>query len=241
MASTQLGKNLAKEITKDVSRLLGRGKKAFQCPLTPHELADMWNAMIRPDIVAAWKLLDVANIQGIEFSTTASIEFDTFAPVHRYTVRLRHTRGEPRFIRVPFTHNEAIHLRSENQLKMAVPPAKYIDFMQWMDNCAIVQRDFAPVVGTLEDVLSFCGTIGQLVRAVPDLYKYLDHDRQYLLRQQSRPSNMPYEWGAFDRGRIDAMQLAMAKANLMPAQDQLWENIDGTGVVYAGDINDLTN
>lgn len=239
MATTALGKKLSESILKDVSILLGRGKKAFQCPLTPRELVDMWEGMIRPDIVTAYKLLVREDIDGAQYLTSGHKQFDTFSRSGtRYTIKMRHTQsGQPPFLDVPLTANQNVSLRSYDQVKDAVPASKHSDFLEWVHNCATVQRDFEPALGTLEAVLGFCGTIGQLTRAVPDLHKYLDEDRQDLLAKQSRPSNMPYEWSAFDRRRVEQLQLVMAKANIMPRQGHVWGSIDDTGAIFAPDTS----
>jgi hypothetical protein len=115
---------------------------------------------------------------------------------------------------------------------------KWVPFLEWMQNCAIIQRDFAPALRTLNEVLDFCGTVGQLVRAVPDLYQYLPKERKQVLAEQKRASGMPHAWASFDRTRIDNLQMSMAKASLFPVRraglrDPLWSEQDETWARYA--------
>lgn len=231
MAATQIGKKLSQAIRRDISVLLGRGKVAFTCPLTAAEQVELWEGMIDPPIVAAFKLLCRENIKGIQYSSISAVNFRTEIDELEYHIKL--SADQRTFLNMPHSPNASEYLRSAYQVECAVPNAKYQDFLSWVKNCAIVQRDFSHALNTLDAVLKFSGTIGQLVRAVPDLHRYLDRDRQIILGAQTRPSNMPYEWASFDRSRVHNLQVSMAKAHLMPAQPNTWDEIDETGAVFA--------
>lgn len=242
MATTALTKTLVKDLKMDVSRLLGRGRKAFPCPLNITEQANFWHNMLPPDTVAAYKLLKDRELNVGSLCTFSVKFFTEFDNNVRYAIQFVAGNSEA-FIDHPFNAPDPnvlgterrIHMRTVSNMYAAFPGdhEKWGLFLQWIENMAIIERDFEPAITTLEEVLGFCGTIGQLVRAIPDLVKYLNRGHQDLLRKQSRSSNMPYEWGAFDRGRIENLQVSMAKASLMPSQTSEWGEIYVTGARFA--------
>jgi hypothetical protein len=243
-------KTLIKDLKSDIAKLLGRGRTAFPCPLSLSELVTLWHNMLEPDTVAAYNLLkdrefDVGSMSTRDVKFTSDIEgvryeFQLVNPAYRSFLEA------PTNARVIRHNTECyVHLRSEQEFIRAFPDsAKYPAFLEWAQNMAIIERDFPLALTTLNDVLRFIGgeeigsrfkssgTAGQLMRAIPDLCKYLPRDRQELLQQQKRSSNMPYEWASFDRSRIDHLQVCMAKASLMPKQSDHWESIYQTGAHF---------
>lgn len=243
MATTAMTKILVKELKKDISTLLGRGRKAFPCPFDLPELQTLWHNMLPPDTVAAYKLLKDREFD-ISSLCTWNVKFTVELDNKRYELQLvDRTRSLDGFLDAPYNEKNPdvagslvnnIHLRGARQMAHALPDiARYPAFITWIENMAIIERDFAPALGTLNTILDWCNTIGQLVRAVPDLYKYLPLDRQKLLKQQGRSSNMPYEWASFDRTRVDNLQFSMAKASLLPEQKAEWGDIFQTGAHFA--------
>lgn len=246
MATTAMTQKLVKDIKFDISKLLGRGRKAFPCPIGPVDQTTLWHNMLPPDTVEAYQLL-----KDREFDTNSmcawQIKFSTVLESGRYELQFVNRTARDGAMQVfldpPFNDSSPdtvgtqkdIHFRSHHDMQLAFPGnmQKYEEFIQWIENMAIIERDFAPALVCLDQVLEFCNTIGQLVRAVPDLHKYLPRDRQDLLRDQSRSSNMPYEWGAFDRSRIENLQMSMAKASLMREQTAEWHDIYVTGAHFA--------
>jgi hypothetical protein len=234
MASTQIGKKFSEELIKDVSKLLGRGKLAFPCPLTADERVALWNNMIRPDILAAYELLLAEEVAGSDYLGHWNIKFKTTHGNERFLVEFVHQSPDPQtFLRVRPNDSNNQHFRSADSVYDAMPGGKHEAFTDWMRNCAMIRRDFEPALQTLKDIIKFCGTIGQLTRAIPDLHKYLKKQHQDILREQTRSSNMPYEWASFDRARVDQLQFAVAKSYLLPAQTSTWEDIYMTGATFA--------
>lgn len=258
MATTAMTKTLVKDLKSDISKLLGRGRTAFPCPLTLSELITLWHNMLEPDTVAAYNLLKDREFD-ITSMSTRDVKFTSDLNGARYEIQLVARAYGPEgqvFIEAPYNAKENregvlhnIHVRHELQVQRAFPEeSKYPAFLQWVHNMAIIEREFPPALETLREVLTFIGgeevgsgrhskfeshgTVGQLIRAIPDLHKYLPRDRQELLQQQKRSSNMPYEWGAFDRSRIDHLQGVMAKASLMPKQGDEWASIYHTGAHF---------
>lgn len=231
MATTSITKKLKEDLQKDISKLLGRGLKALPCPLGIHDQARLWHNTLPIEAVTALHQLDALKYPTSSL-TTWNVKFLTEIDDVRYTVQLVNTQRL--FLDAPLVEGEVdLYERTEAQLKAAFPGAGgWGVFAEWIRNCAIIEFEFKPGIKTLADILGFSSTVGQLVRAVPDLHKYLPGDRQALLRDQARASNMPYGWGAFDRSRVDALQYAMAKASLMPKQDDEWDSIYVSGAQF---------
>lgn len=244
--TTQMSKKLVEELKLDISKLLGRGRKAFPCPLGPYDLANLWHNMLPPDTVAAYTLLKDRELNTNSLCAP-SIKFRTELDSGSYELQFVN-HGDDIFLCLP---KEVSPHRGRHFMQVAFPrnAEVYNAFVQWMENMAVIERDFPPALDTLNEILKFIGgteeagsrgrttwigkgTVGQLVRAIPDLHKYLPRDRQELLSQQSRSSNMPYEWAAFDRDRIEHLQVVMAKASLLPAQHRSWHDIFETGAHF---------
>jgi hypothetical protein len=258
VATTAMTKTLVKDLKSDIAKLLGRGRTAFPCPLNLSELITLWHNMLEPDTVAAYNLL-----KNREFDTRSmssrDVKFTSDLNGKHYEVQLVANAYGPEgavFIEAPRNTKENrdgtlhyIHLRLRQEVERAFPDhSKYPAFLQWVENMAVIERNFPLALATLDDVLVFIGgqevgsgrhvrfensgTVGQLMRAIPDLHKYLPRDRQELLQQQKRSSNMPYAWASFDRSRIDHLQVCMAKASLMPKQNAEWSGIYQTGAHF---------
>lgn len=233
--STAVTKTLKKEITEDISKLLGRGKLAFQCPLDPVQRHKFWRNLLQPDTVAAYDLLKEREYR-MDHLSSGEACFDVVAgDSRRYSVR---------FVAAPFTsanvfikdprRGDGLLMETEQVIQAFNDDHGWPAFVEWMENCASVHQASVPALKTLGEILEFCGTIGQLVRAAPDLYQYLPKERQDILKEQRRASNMPHEWAGFERARVTNLQFAMAKANLFPkpAKEKLYEEIFETWVTY---------
>lgn len=228
MATTAVTKTLSEGIKKDISALLGRGRFAFPCPLSDEEQIQLWDNMLPAEIVQSYYTLKKARLDMSSMTSTVA--------------RIQTTLGEQKY-QIQFIHptrsfmgkiNGVYVERPSTAMNVAMPVAgKWEEFTQWMENCAIIERDFVPALESLAQVLDFCGTIGQLVRAVPDLHKYLPRDKQELLQGQSRASNMPHAWHVYARSRIETLQFAMAKASLLRSHTKMqFEEINVTGAKY---------
>lgn len=226
MATVQMTKKLGKELTTDIKRLLGRGRKAFPCPLSREDQAVFWCNMQPPEHMTAYHLLRKAGYDTSSM-TTWYIEYHTKldGDPQRYEIRFvgpTDREAVDRLVEPPT--KEPFYY--ERDMKAAFPhPERFAAYCEWIKNTAIVERDFLHALVSFEAILKFCGTVGQLVRAVPDLYMYLPEDRQNLVRSQTRSSNMPHEWATFDRSRVTNLEMALAKAQLMPPQRSEWNEI----------------
>lgn len=231
MASTGITKALNKDIETHISRLLARGKRAFPCPFDDDEQTKLWHNMQPEKDVAAVTLLRERAYE-VGSLTTREVTFAFTLPSKiSYSVKFKHSNSD--FLSKE-RYNSKYQTWDFDKCKAAAPRAEgWEEFLVWIENMAIIRRDFEPALKTLSEVLEFCTTIGQLIRAVPDLHKYLPRDKQEILQQQTRASNMPHPWHVFDRNRIANLQFAMAKASLLPAHGAaMWSEINETGAWF---------
>lgn len=228
MATTAITKTLREEITNDISRLMGRGLRALPCPIGQVDQAKFWHGTLPQHEVQAYELLKDSEYEGARslchWNLNIMTRFD-----REYSIKF----VAPVAIFLSKTRASLQHHRDADTLERCYPEENWGAFVAWVQNSAQLRREFHPSIQTVMEILEFCGTIGQLVRAVPDLHKYLPKEKARLLKDQSRSSNMPYEWASFDRARVDALQFAMAKACLLPEQHDLWDSINVTGASYA--------
>lgn len=210
--TTQISQRLAKEIKEEVHKLLGRGRTAFTCPLTAIQRADLYHDLCDQEEVAAYRLLH-------------SKEYDT-AGLTRWNAGLE-TLIEGKGYSIYFTNADyymnpqfmmgGLVRTSQDEMRMSFPKdADWDLFVQWVQNTGIIERDFGEALGTLARLLDITNTLGQLTRALPEMYQYLGRENRDLLRAQKRSSNMPYEWASFSREAVDVLQCSMAKASLLP-------------------------
>lgn len=225
--STSISGRMASEIKDEVSRLLGRGRAVFVCPLDEEERQRLWHGMLAPELVNSFEVLERFGHNTNVFRTFA-LRFDTLLQGESYCINFWNP-GEYRLIA---EHQDAY--RSAERIVAAFPrPVEdWPAFVQWVQNTGCVERDFTAALEALESILGFCNTIGQLTRAVPELAQYLSTEKREILQGQKRASNMPFEWATFDRKRVDTLQFAMAKAHLMPVKNNTpWQEINSSRAV----------
>lgn len=228
--STAISGRMSKEIQEEVSRLLGRGRTTFECPLNEEERQTLWHGMLNSELVKSFEVLEKYG-HNIEPHRTYDLAFSTQLEGWTYSIRFWNA-GPYRLIR---EHQD--HYRTAGQIILAFPrPDDWLDFVQWVQNTGRIERDFTDAQKTLENLLGFCSTIGQLTRAVPELAQYLSREKRELLSEQKRASNMPYEWATFDRRTIDNLQHSLAKAHLMPMKNGvLWDDIKNSRATLLGE------
>jgi hypothetical protein len=67
----------------------------------------------------------------------------------------------------------------------------------------------------VDEILSMVKTAGQLARMVPDMIPYLSPQAQQEIAGQKRASQLPYEWAAYPRDKVDAAMVTLAKCHLV--------------------------
>ena len=228
--STAIGTNLSRQIKSDFDRLLGRGHSAFPCPIGQGDRRKFWHNLFKPDIVAAYDLLE-------------SEDFNTSNMTEHYARFVLHRPDEAKFHVTFYSENqellrfpdrkygEAITV-GESRLRSAFPgtEADWAAFTQWVGNCSVVHREFKSALKTFGEVLEMVGTVGQLVRAIPEVQSHLPGKAKQAMMGAKRASNMPFEWAIFDRTRIGGVQMAMCKAFLLPDAPgtTAWSSFDET-------------
>lgn len=236
MATTQITKKLKESLIHEINLLLGRGHTAFHCPLDVEAQRLFWHNMLPPEDVKAYFLL---RARGYEVGGLDINHAELRTVVEGRDVDIRFYQGNySAFIVPPYNTTGSrgqYHARPPELVAKAFPgnAEVFAAFRCWVINCAVVDRDFNLALPVLTEILEFCGTVGQLTRAVPDISRYLTPETQGMLRDQARASNMPYEWGAFDRSRVDNLQFCMAKAHLMPRATGGWSSTIATGASFA--------
>lgn len=227
--STNISDRMSKEIQNEVAVLLGRGRTTFECPLSVEERVELWHNMTDPEILRAHLVLQVAGYN-TNYHTFHEGKFTTVLEGESYEI-LFHQRDGTR------DHSLLIDNRSDKYRDSATiaaafprPIEDWPEFVQWVQNTGRIEHEFSAALATLEELMGFCNTIGQLTRAVPELAQYMSREKREILQGQKRASNMPFEWATFERSRIDVLQFSLAKAHLMPkaSRSASWHEISGS-------------
>jgi len=198
---------LKEAITREVGLLLVRGKTANPCPLSAEEVQLAWNAAIDKPVFRALEELEQA---GYDTSYLKYNNARASILIHDKTY----------LVRFPMSLYDRPELSggAANNFDSCWPlgEEKLLSFLDWVQNAGQINYEFDNAQWVVNKLLEYCKTVGQLTRAMPDLVNFMPSEIRKELREQRRSSTMPYEWAAFPRDKVDAAQLALAKAHLLP-------------------------
>lgn len=225
--STAIGKRLTSQLKTDVDNLLGRGRTAVPCPLGQGALVEFWHNTFPTESVAAYKLL---NNRGYGMSSLTASRASCKATIEGKERELIFDIEDRQFLRPPDTH-DIRHLALWDYYPQGVAP--WEKFVEWVEFCSIVDYEFKRAYIAFCNLIDICGTVGQLTRACPELALHLPARSRAALREQARPSNMPYEWALFDRDLVRTLQMSICKAALLPSGSSTWTGYSGTWAGYA--------
>ncbi len=224
--STTIGVRLKEQIKNDLNTLLGRGRTVYPCPLGQGEQRKFWHNTFPADTIHALNTLEQQGYATYSMTcryvgviTTINckqydIKFTTPSDAHTWLLTDPNIKGR-------------LHHRTD--LSIAYPGTHWSEFVAWVEGCAQIERDFSNAWAAFDKILAFCGTVGQLVQAIPELRTHLPGKSQAALAEQQRKSNMPFEWAVFPRDKIENLQLSICKAFLFPRTDSgSWTNFAGT-------------
>jgi len=211
---------LKQEIRDETSFLVGRAKKALVCPLSPEELERAWAATFEPRTLAALKHLEHDCGYYMKHHITSSVIITIPLEGERYEVRLRQD-----LYKAPDNAKDFMEC-------WPLGDDKKKEFCEWVQHAGRIDSEFRNALYVVDALVGFCGTAGQLVRAMPELATFMPLTIGDMLRQQKRASGMPYEWAAFPKERVQQASLALAKAYMMP-EPRPRRTYDGYDVTWA--------
>ena len=93
--------------------------------------------------------------------------------------------------------------------------AKFDEFWNWAMAADAMSREIAVALDVTTELLDMVKTAGQLHRMVPDLLRFVSDDHRQALGDQKRASQVPYEWAAYDRSKVDAALVTLGKCDLV--------------------------
>jgi hypothetical protein len=225
--STALTSRVKKNITREVDLLLGRGWRANPFPLDQDGMYHFWHNTQPKDLVMAYEALAKAGMRTNSL-TESSAELTTEIDGTPYRVILRHDKD----CLLQRADRYGSFTISESDLRRCFP-APWDCFREWCVNQANLSKQFNQAMDTMGRLLEFCSTAGQLTRAVPELKARLPKQLAEELNEQSRASNMPFEWARFDRDLVTNLQFCITKAYLLPDNRTQWTDWMGTKVEFA--------
>jgi hypothetical protein len=93
--------------------------------------------------------------------------------------------------------------------------ARFDELLTWAEAADAMSREVAVALSVVDEILSMVKTAGQLARMVPDMIPYLSPQAQQEISGQKRASQLPYEWAAYPRDKVDAAMITLAKCHLV--------------------------
>ncbi len=218
--STTMTNKLKQEINSETNYLLGRAKKALVCPLSNGELQEAWEATFEPQTLVALKHLSNDCGYDVYFHITSTAGVTIPLEGERYEVILQQN-----LYREPDNAKDFMSC-------WPLSDDKKKEFCEWVQHTGRIDSEFRNALYVVDALVGFCGTAGQLVRAMPELATFMPLTIGDMLRQQKRASGMPYEWAAFPKERVQQASLALAKAYMMP-EPRPRRTYDGYDVTWA--------
>ena len=218
--STRLGVGDKEGILDDFNRLYGRLYKATPCPMDDDDLlVTCVNTMV-PETYR--KLARAMHARGYRIDAWFRSDQEFTTPVDGKLVWMFFNIGyesDPfdRFMYRPrLKDGRDWHAITPELFREAFGPHTD-EMLQWGLNRAMLTTEMQEAWETTSKIVEMTSTAGQIKRMVPQLLDYLPKDKADALREQKRSSSVPYEWGAFDRHKVQRMLTALAKCHIMPA------------------------
>jgi hypothetical protein len=203
--SKQITQKLATEIKDEIEFLTGRAKQVFKIPLNAEEIENAWNATIDIDVREAFHTLDAKG-----YDVNGHRIHDPYI-----NIQLDNTEYCVRFHKILLArpYNDNLHI-----LRQAWPlgPEKWTEFAEWVQNVGAIDAEFREAHEVVCWLLDTCGSVGQLIRAMPELATFMPKNIQTVLREQRRASTMPYDWASYPREKVERAQYALSKAFMLP-------------------------
>lgn len=239
-------------IKKDVGELLDAGIRFTRLSMTPEEMGEFWHKGFPDELLDAYSVLATHGV-GIEYHAVSSavgfaIPIDSLRAM---SVRLAIPGGNGGFINLTRSmakdHPKVMLMDaggvaepwpaiSQDECVKRMGKAKFDEFWEWSMAADKMSREIAVALDVSTELLDMVKTAGQLQRMVPEMLRFLKPEHRAALEGQKRASQVPYEWAAYDRAKVDAALVTMGKCDLVKglvAEDTSGWHFGGEGFSWA--------
>lgn len=228
--STKLSRESMEKMKKELAELLNCGLRFTKLKMTTEEMGEFWHAGFPDDLLDAYSVLAKHGV-GIEYhAVSSSIGFAL--PVDGNTalsIRLTIPGNNGGFIN--YTREMAKTLPKvsldaggtaedwpvidTNECVRRIGQARFDEFLAWAEAADSMSREIAVALSVVDEILTMTKTAGQLARMIPDMVPYLSPEMQQEVASQKRASQLPYEWAAYPRDKVDAALITLGKCHLV--------------------------
>lgn len=257
--STKISKNQIEEVKSHIGKLLDAGVRFTKLNMTAEEMGEFWHRGFPDELLDAYTVLASHGV-GIEYHAVSSsvgfaIPIDS---IRAMSVRLTIPGGNGGFINLTRAmakdhpkvmladaggQPEAWPALSREECIKRMGQAKFDEFWNWAMAADSMSREVAVALDVTTELLDMVKTAGQLQRMVPDLMRFLKDEHRAALTDQKRASQVPYEWAAYPRDKVDAALVTLGKCDLVKGlvgEDTSGWHFGGEGFSWAI-IRDIKN
>src|SRR4051812_26098528 len=218
------------KMKKELAELLNCGLRFTKLKMTSEEMGEFWHAGFPDELLDAYSVLAKHGV-GIEYhAVSSSVGFAL--PIDSrtaYSLRLsipgnnggfiNYTRGMAKSLpKVSLDAGgtaEDWPVIDSTECIRRMGQARFDELVAWAEAADAMSREVAIALSVVDEILSMVKTAGQLARMVPDMIPYLSPQAQQEIAGQKRASQLPYEWAAYPRDKVDAAMVTLAKCHLV--------------------------
>lgn len=250
--STKITAPQIEDMKKEIAELLDCGVRFTKLDMSPEEMGEFWHRGFPDDLLDAYTILANHGV-GIEYHAVSSaVGFAVPIDSNRaMSVRLAIPGGNGGFINLTramakdhakvtladaANQPESWPAISQEECVKRMGQAKWDHFWQWASAADTMSREIANALDVATDLLGMVKTAGQMSRMVPDFLRFLSPKAREALSDQKRASQLPYEWAAYDRAKVDAAMITLGKCDLIKslvAEDTKGWHFGGEGFSWA--------
>lgn len=228
--STKLSQSLTADIKKEIGTLLNCGVRFTKLNMSSEEMGEFWHKGFPDALMDAYTVLAEHGV-GIEYHAVSSsvgfaIPIDSTKSM---SVRLAITGGNGGFINITRAMAKdwpKVTLDGAGQAESwpvidtvecikRLGQAKFDALWSWALAADQMTREIANALDVSSELLDMVKTAGQLQRMVPDFMRYVTPAAQAALSSQKRASQLPFEWAAYPRDKVDQMLITLGKCDLV--------------------------
>ena len=231
MTSTKLSDSVRADVLCEIEKHLDRLITFVPCEprIDATKFFYWWHSKLPPDYVEAFACLESYDYN--LSSENKSEELWINLRDRQTMIRVPRGRWTKPFLAAPQSKKQRDYVLSywnrREEIFHAVSPRHHVvsttdefelvfpGITEWSELAIAAFEEVRDARNTARQILSIMRSAGQLMRAVPDLMKYLPTEKRAAFANQKRASSMPYEWAAFDRVSVERLQNALGKALLL--------------------------
>lgn len=239
--STKLSKPAIEEMKKEIASLLDCGIRFTKLKIPPEELGEFWHKGFPDDLLDAYTILAKHGV---------GIEYHAVSPAVGFAVPVDDLRALSVRLTLPGNNGGFINLTramakehphvfladaggqpekwpviSHEEGVRRMGQARWEEFLAWARAADTMSHEIALALDTSVELLDMCSTAGQMERMVPDFLRFLKPESRKALEGQKRASQLPYEWAAYPREKVDATMVTLGKCDLI--KSLVTEDTDG--------------